>query len=142
MKIKASFLLPGVVALMLAASPVISSFTNMAVAAPGHAGGRGMGFKELNLTDAQKAQMKQIHDSTRQQIDAILTSDQKEQMRLAKQQRQRPNLNLSADQKAKIKQIRQNAKSQMDALLTAEQKQKLQELRQQARQRHQQQQQK
>lgn len=138
MKMKALFLLPGAIALMLAASPMIPSFTSPAVAGPGYIGGRGMKFDQLNLTDAQKAQIEKIHQSTRQQMDAVFTPEQKEQMRVAKEQRQRPNLNLSEDQKAKIRTIRENAKTQMDAVLTAEQKQKLQELRQQRRQRNQQ----
>ena len=121
---------PGVIALVLAAAPVIPAFTNTAVAAdaqPGRAGGARA--NQLNLTDAQKAQMKQIQESSRQQIDAILTTEQKEQIRTARQQRQKPNLNLSEDQKAKLKAIQENSKSQMDAILTPEQKQKLQEMR-------------
>ena len=73
--------------------------------------------------------MKQIRESSRQQMDAIFTPEQKEQLRTARQQRQKPNLNLSEAQKAQLKAIRENTKSQMDAILTAEQKQKLQEMR-------------
>ena len=131
MKMKKHLLFfPGVIALVLAAAPVIPAFTNTAVAAdaqPGRAGGARA--NQLNLTDAQKAQMKQIQESSRQQIDAILTTEQKEQIRTARQQRQKPNLNLSEDQKAKLKAIQENSKSQMDAILTPEQKQKLQEMR-------------
>lgn len=138
MKIKALFFLPAALALAIGASPVIPSFTNPAVAGPGGMG-RGMKFEQLNLTDAQKAQIQQIKQSTRQQMDAIFTPAQKEQRRLAREQRQKPNLNLTEDQKAKLKAIRQSSKSQMEAVLTAEQKQKLQELRQQRRQSRQQQ---
>ena len=102
--------------------------------------GRGRKFEQLNLTDAQKAQIQQIKQSTRQQMDAILTPQQKEQLRVAREQKQRPNLNLTEDQKAKMKAIRESSKSQMDAVFTPEQKQKLEELRQQWRQRRQQQQ--
>jgi Spy/CpxP family protein refolding chaperone len=138
MKMKPLFFLPGAIALMLAASPMIPAFTNVAFAGPGRAGGAGMKYDQLNLTDAQKAQIQQIKESTRQQMDAIFTSEQKEQMRLAKEQRQRPNLNLSEDQKSRLQEVRQSSKSQMEAVLTAEQKQQLEQLRQQWRQRRQQ----
>ena len=140
MKMKALFFLPAAIALILGASPMIPSFTNPAFAGPGHEGGRGMKFDQLNLTDAQKAQMQQIRESTRQQMDAILTDEQKQQMSAARQQRQKPNLNLTEDQKAKMKAIRESAKTQMEAILTDEQKQKLQELRASWRDRRQQQQ--
>jgi protein CpxP len=123
---KALSFLPGAIALMLAASPMIPAFTNPAFADPGQMGGRGM--EQLNLTADQQAKMKQIHEATRQQMDAILTPEQKKQMQTDREQHQKPNLNLTEDQKAKMEAIRKNAQSQMDAILTAEQKQKIQEL--------------
>src|SRR5690349_21744907 len=111
MKIKATFLLPGAIAWILAASPIISSFTNAALAAPAPKEGREMKFDQLNLTDARKAQLEQIRESTRQQMDAVFTPEQKEQLRTAGEQRQRPNLNLAEDQKAQLRAIRQNAKN-------------------------------
>lgn len=88
----------------------------------------------LGLTDAQRSQIEQIRSASRQQMDAVLTSEQKEQLRLARQQRQKPNLNLSEQQKARIAAIRQDTKNKMDAVLTAQQKQQLQQLHQQRRQ--------
>lgn len=38
-------------------------------------------FNSLNLTDKQKDQIKQIHDSERQKMQAILTPQQQEQMK-------------------------------------------------------------
>ena len=124
---------------MLASSTIIPAFTQVAVAGPGRVGGSGMKFDQLNLTDAQKTQLQQIKESTRQQMNAVLTPQQQEQKRLAKEQRQRPNLNLSADQQSRIQAIRQSSKSQMEAVLTPEQRQQLEQLRQQWRQRRQQQ---
>ena len=43
-------------------------------------------MKSLNLTDAQKQQMKQIRTSTRQQIEAILTPEQRQQLEARRQQ--------------------------------------------------------
>lgn len=83
--------------------------------------GGGMMFHDLNLTDAQKAQIKQIHEANkgnRADFEAIkplmeakrngtLTDDQKAQLKAFRDQRQ-----------AKAKQIHE----QMLAVLTAEQK--------------------
>ena len=81
--------------------------------------GRGSKFERLSgLTDAQKTQLREIHQASRQQIDAIAT----------------------AEQKAQIEAIRNDAKTKMDAVLTAEQRQQLEELRQQRQQDRQQQQ--
>jgi len=96
--------------------------------------GWGRKFDQLNLTNAQKTQLQQIKASTRQQMDAVFTAEQKQQLQAARQQRQKPNLNLTDDQKARLKSIRESAKTQMDAVLTASQKQQLEQLRQQWRQ--------
>jgi|SRR5579883_1865884 Spy/CpxP family protein refolding chaperone len=137
MKIKTLFVLPGTIMLMLAILPVIPYFNNAADAQPAQAQRWG---KQLNLTDAQKEQIKQIHESAKEQIDAILTQDQKDQLQQARQQHTRPSLNLSDEQKAQIKKIRQDAQSQIEALLTPEQQQQLQQWHQQRWQRHHQQQ--
>lgn len=74
---------------------------------------KGPGFAKISgLTDNQKAQLKQIHEATRQQMDAMLTSEQKAQMQA----------------------IRQDAKTKMDAVLSDQQRQQLQQLHQQWRQ--------
>jgi protein CpxP len=99
----------------------------------GQQGGPEQAFANLGLTDAQKSKIQQIHESCRTQIEAVFTTEQKEQLRLAREQRQRPNLNLSEEQKTKMKAIREGVRSQIDAVLTAQQKQKLQQMHQQRR---------
>ncbi|MEN9215794.1 MAG: hypothetical protein Q6K90_00570 [Gloeomargarita sp. HHBFW_bins_162] len=47
---------------------------------------RRMTMKGLNLTEAQKAQMRQIRANTRQQIEAILTPEQRQQLEARRQQ--------------------------------------------------------
>lgn len=139
MKKNALFLLPGLFALVMAASPVVSSFTNAAIAAPtriAQTQNGGARANRLNLTDAQKAQMKQIRDTIRQKIDAILTPEQRQLRDTARQNRQRPNLNLSDAQKAQIKSIREDAKRQMDAILTPEQRALRDQYRQQRQKNH------
>ncbi|HEY9852852.1 MAG TPA: Spy/CpxP family protein refolding chaperone [Leptolyngbyaceae cyanobacterium] len=103
----------------------------------GRRGGRGFG-RIPGLTDAQRTQLDQIRQSTRQQMDAILTAEQKEQMRVAREQRQRPNITLTEDQKARMRQVREDAKRRMEAVLTPEQRQQMEQMRQQRMQRRQQ----
>jgi periplasmic protein CpxP/Spy len=128
---KALFLLPGALMLMFAASPLIPSFTNPAIAqnAPTK-GEHGKKWEKLNLSADQKAKIKTIRDSAKQQMDGILTAEQKAQLQQAKQTRQRPNLNLTADQKAQMKTIRESTETQIKALLTPEQQQQLEKMHQ------------
>ncbi len=135
---KALFLLPGVVAVMFAAAPIISGHNSTALADQARTGGwHGHdALEKLNLTDSQKTQIKQIRESAKQQMDAVLTSDQKTQQQQARLQHTRPKLNLSDDQKAQLKQIRQSTESQINAVLTPQQQQQLQQLRSQKHQQH------
>ncbi|NDJ19252.1 Spy/CpxP family protein refolding chaperone [Myxacorys almedinensis] len=122
---KFAFLLPGVAAFVLAGAPMLS------VQAQAPSGGtprteRRMGNK-LNLSDTQKAQMKQIRESAKSQMRAVLTADQQARLDAAGQQKGKrgevmQSLNLSDDQKARIRSIMQTSRQQMDALLTAEQR--------------------
>jgi Spy/CpxP family protein refolding chaperone len=93
--------------------------------------GWGKKFDQLGLSAEQQTRIQQIKQSTRQQMDAIFTAEQKQQKQAARQQRQRPNLNLTEDQKARLQALRQSSKTQIEAVLTDAQKQKLQELKQQ-----------
>ncbi|MBW4472364.1 MAG: hypothetical protein KME45_18620 [Stenomitos rutilans HA7619-LM2] len=150
MNVKRFLLLPGALALALSfVAPMLPVGAQSPSPSAGQYQKRGV---NLNLTAEQKAQLKQIRESTRSQIDAVLTPEQKAQIAAAKQQRQAgqpgqrvkkargvwASLNLSADQKAKIQAIRQDAKQQRDAVLTPEQRQQLEQARQQRQQRRQQ----
>lgn len=135
MNIKRALLAPGVVAVLLAATPVIPAFTNAAVAGPqrGERGERVM--QRLNLTEAQKTQMKQIREATRAQMDTVLTDAQKSELAAAKQERRRPNLSLTEAQKTRMKEIREQARQRMEAILTPEQRAQLEQMKQQRQQR-------
>ncbi|QZZ19134.1 hypothetical protein J5X98_17165 [Leptothermofonsia sichuanensis E412] len=161
MEKKLSLLVPGAIALILSATPILPSRAQSPDPIPGtrteKPGPRqGKWGADLNLTEAQKAQMKQIRESTHAQIEAVLTEEQKAQLQSARQQRQAnrqqgqtarqpgqkrggmfANLNLSEEQRTRIRSIREESRRQMDAVLTAEQRQMLQEKRQQMRQRRQ-----
>jgi periplasmic protein CpxP/Spy len=126
----------------LLATPVMTQM----VSAQGMGGG-GMPrmARGMNLTAAQKAQMKAIHDRTRTQIEAILTPEQKAQAAAAKQARAAggarqegvrkeggrkgggmyKSLNLTETQKAQIKTIKDAARKEMALVLTPEQKAKM-----------------
>jgi Spy/CpxP family protein refolding chaperone len=71
---------------------------------------------ELNLTDAQKQQIKPILQSEVQQLKSV-----------------RDNTSLSADQRqSKAKDIHQSSKSQIEGVLTPDQQKKLESMREQA----------
>jgi periplasmic protein CpxP/Spy len=111
----------------------------------------------LNLTSEQQAQMEEIHQNARSQIDAILTSEQKAQLETVRESRQqarrspgeRPEgrrgrgdrgleaLNLTADQRTQIEAIRNDTREQVAAILTPEQLQQLEQHRQEHEQRRQ-----
>lgn len=83
-----------------------------------------------SLTEAQKAQFKQLHEQNQAAINTILTDVQKAQLNTAIAQGQSrrqamSSLNLSAEQKAQIKQLAQSRREQAKNILTPEQQQLL-----------------
>ncbi|HEY9673367.1 MAG TPA: hypothetical protein V6D11_18130 [Waterburya sp.] len=165
MKIKLMPMLAGAIALGVVATP-------FAVKAQAHHSGQPLlaqaqrqehqgKWAKLNLTDAQKEQMRQIKKDTHNQIQSILTQEQQDKLKTLMQNRRGQNrqgqnqqgqnrqarrnvmaeLNLTDDQKAKIKQIMEQQKARMQAVLTAEQQQQLQQMRQNWQQQRQQRQQ-
>lgn len=146
MKVKLMPMLVGAFAFIVVSTPIaIKAQAFMSdQAQPAHTNHHG-GWDQLNLSDQQKQQMKQIQEDTRSRIQAILTPQQQEQIKTAMQNHQAGQahqgresamtaLNLSDEQKAKMKEIMQAQKNRMDAILTTEQKQKLEQMRQQHQQ--------
>jgi Spy/CpxP family protein refolding chaperone len=89
----------------------------------------------LNLTPEQQAKMQQIRQAEREQMDSILTAEQRSRLETARLNRQDPrqvfeSLNLTDEQKARIEQVRRRSREQMDAILTPEQRQQMQQRRQ------------
>jgi periplasmic protein CpxP/Spy len=128
MNIKSILLLPGVLALTLAAVPSMPVFAQNQ-AAPTQAAPAKRGMNRLNLTDAQKTQMQQIKQATKSEVNAYLQSQG-----ITIPQGQKPrdgmrSLNLSEAQKSQIKAIHQKGKQQVEALLTPEQKAMMQQHR-------------
>lgn len=125
---KAFIFLPGVIAVMLAAAPMITGFNNAAVAQPAHAGGWHDEWKKLNLSPDQETQIKKIRQDAKQQTDAIITPEQKTQLEQARSQHTKPKITWTDDQKAQLKQIHQDTESKILAVLNDTQKQQYQQI--------------
>ncbi len=88
----------------------------------------------LNLSDAQKAQMRALREKTRQEILAVLTPEQRSQVQSAMQSGQSwkqamRSLNLNDAQRQKIREIRLSSRQQRLAILTPEQRAQLEQMR-------------
>ena len=123
---------------------------SLAFAAP-HEGGKewhgkrgqfGMLLKQLNLTDAQKAQVKDIRKASREQNAAFFQQSRatmkeffaaKQANDTAKLDALKPTLDA---QRAQMKQIRDAEDAKISAILTAEQNAKWQQLKAQRAERH------
>ncbi len=90
-------------------------------------------WKELNLTDAQKQQLKTIRENSRQQIESILTDEQRTKLESADRSGDRKevmkSLNLTDAQKQQMRDIRKKSHEQILAILTPEQRSKFEQLR-------------
>ena len=90
-------------------------------------------WKKLNLSDDQKQQLKTIHANTKQQVQAVLTDDQRAQLAAAKQSGNHKgvwkSLNLTPDQKQQIRSIHKSSREQSLAVLTSDQRTQLQQMR-------------
>jgi periplasmic protein CpxP/Spy len=92
-------------------------------------------FKQLNLTEAQKTQMKAIHESAKARRQSVLTSEQRAIMEQSRQSGDRKgvrkSLNLTEAQKTQMKAIGEDTKAQMQKILTPAQLQQLEQMKQQ-----------
>lgn len=90
-------------------------------------------WKQLNLSDAQKQQLKTLKENTKQQIESVLTAEQRTKLAEARQSGDRKgawkSLNLTAEQKQQISDIRKRSKEQSLAVLTPEQRAQLEQIR-------------
>jgi Spy/CpxP family protein refolding chaperone len=148
-KIKLMPMLAGAVALTVVATPLVvnaqANTSNQPLLAQANRQDRQSKWDKLNLSEEQKQQLRQIHEETRAQMQALLTPEQQEQFNTAMQNRQgsrsgKTALNLSEEQKAQMRQIMEAKKSRMQAILTPAQQQQLEQMRQQWEQGRQQQQ--
>jgi Spy/CpxP family protein refolding chaperone len=93
------------------------------------------GWQKLNLSDAQKSQMKSIRDSAKARRQSIFTDEQRAIMNQSRESGDRKgarkSLNLTADQKTQLQAIEQDTKTQMKNILTPQQQQQLEQMQQQ-----------
>ncbi|MUL35439.1 Spy/CpxP family protein refolding chaperone [Gloeocapsopsis dulcis] len=142
-KVKFMSLFAGAVALSAVFAPLAINAQPAAPQVGQRAGGRGMGKAGIELTAEQQAQMEQIRNETRTQIEGVLTPEQRQQWQAAMQNGQRRRgamaaLNLSEAQRTQIRQIMQSSKERATAVLTPEQRQQIEQRMQQWRQQRQQ----
>ncbi|MEA5596315.1 P pilus assembly/Cpx signaling pathway, periplasmic inhibitor/zinc-resistance associated protein [Rivularia sp. UHCC 0363] len=135
MKLKKLSFLAGAIALTLTAIPFAAqadiSPSSPVIVAQGKKEG---GWKKLNLTDAQKAQMQEIKKSSRAEMERILTPEQLQKLQAAKTSGEKKggvwkSLNLTDAQKAELKKVRESQKAQFEAILTPEQKAQIQQMK-------------
>jgi periplasmic protein CpxP/Spy len=118
---------------VLLTAPILSQ---SAEARDGQGGARmERGFKSLNLTEAQKNQMKALREAGRVEMERIFTPDQQAKLKAAKaggkgdRKALMTSLNLTEAQKTAIKALKQRQRLSMEAILTPEQKTKLEQKR-------------
>lgn len=94
-------------------------------------GRRGHHLEQLNLTDAQSAQIQTIRTDTRSQMRAVLTAEQRALLENSESGGRRAwrNLDLSDDQRSQLRSIREASHEQVSEVLTDEQLQQLEEMR-------------
>jgi Spy/CpxP family protein refolding chaperone len=96
---------------------------------------QGEGWKQLNLTEAQKTQMKAIRESAKTRSQSVLTAEQRAIVEQARQSGDRKgvrkSLNLTEAQKQQMKAIAEDTKAQMKNVLTPAQQQQLEQMKQQ-----------
>ena len=90
-------------------------------------------LERLGVTEAQKAQLADIRQNIRAEIQNILTPQQQEQFQTITANMDRnleafQTLNLSDEQKSQVWNIFQSQKSQLEEILTPEQRQQIQTL--------------
>ncbi len=152
MKLKNLYLIAGAFALCLSATPFVVNAQQIAQTPtevkPPHQGP----FERLGLSEEQKTKIKEIRRNSRTQMEGILSTEQKQQLQAAKQERQgqpgqqrgqRPgknfaSLNLTPEQKTKMREIRESEKNQIQAILTPEQQQQFKQFQDNMRSRRQQ----
>ncbi|PZV18760.1 MAG: hypothetical protein DCF20_01470 [Pseudanabaena sp.] len=96
---------------------------------------QGDGWKQLNLTDSQKAQLKTIRENAKTKRQGVFTADQLAKLQQARQSGDRKgvwkSLNLTDAQKQQMKAIAEDTKAQMKRILTPAQQQQLEQMKQQ-----------
>ena len=91
-------------------------------------------FSDLDLTEEQKTKIQTVRDKYRPQMDAILTSEQKNQLKAEietgkKREDVIKSLGLSSEQQGKMQELMKSQRGEISSILTLQQKQKLMQKR-------------
>lgn len=111
----------------LAALTLVAAPFGMMRFAHAEGGGRGHHLEQLNLSDEQAAQIEALRTSAHDQMEAILTDEQRTALENSESQGRRAwrQLDLSEDQRSQLRTIRESTREQIGALLTDEQRQQM-----------------
>lgn len=91
-----------------------------------HGGERGPRLENLNLTDAQSAEIEAIRTAARSQAEAVLTSEQRAVVANSDSPREAMrSLDLTDAQRQQLRTIHEDSHQKIDAVLTDEQRQQL-----------------
>jgi periplasmic protein CpxP/Spy len=105
-------------------------------AGEGHGPGKHMRGIEnipgLNLTEEQKTKLKALHESIKPEMDAILTEEQKDALKKAREEGKHPreamkSVNLTDEQKSKMEEVMKSKRQAISEILTPDQMKILEE---------------
>ncbi len=89
-------------------------------------GHRGPNFEQLDLTDAQSAQIEAIRTEARSQLETVLTPEQQSAIESSESPREGlRSLDLTEAQRSQMRVLLESSREQINALLTDEQRQQL-----------------
>jgi periplasmic protein CpxP/Spy len=123
---------------LLLTAPLLSQSAQAQGAEGGNYPRMERALKDLNLTEAQKTQMKALREEGRIEMERILTPEQQAKLKAAKAEGKRgdrrgvmKSLNLTETQKTALKAFRAKQQQRFEAILTPDQKAKLEQKRSQ-----------
>ncbi|MEL6937581.1 MAG: Spy/CpxP family protein refolding chaperone [Cyanobacteria bacterium J06598_1] len=96
-------------------------------------GRRGHHLEQLDLSEAQTADIEAIREGTRSQMQSVLTAEQRTQLENSENQGRRAfrQLDLSESQREQLRSIREASREEIKGVLTAEQQAQLEEMHEQ-----------
>ncbi|AFZ59556.1 P pilus assembly/Cpx signaling pathway, periplasmic inhibitor/zinc-resistance associated protein [Anabaena cylindrica FACHB-243] len=145
MKLKSLSFIAAAFALTLTATPFVAQAQQTPSSnQPGKEFAEKGPWQKLGLTDAQKTRMQEIRRNARAEMEKVLTTEQKEQLKAAMQARKEQGsqgqgrgqwkkdgfagLNLTEAQKTRMREIKESSKQQMQAVLTPAQQEQLKQM--------------
>ena len=120
----------GILAATLLTTPLVLMKAADAVDGDRH----GAKFEQLNLTEAQTAQIEAIRTETHSQVETLLTPEQRTALENTESGRGGlRGLDLTDEQRSQIRTLKEDSREQINAILTDDQRQTLETLRSEGR---------